>query len=530
MIEQILKMKIGEKIDIPIEITEINRKLLCEQTELNLIIISFTLINFIPHYYENRTELINKFAPFVYLHPSESHFPCSIEWYLPQCDFIAEVTNLSTEVLSVELNPPITLFPREPPNPIPLQPDIINLPPEETKKIVLYSTMNSNLLNFYSHQHRLNLTDEYPISINFLLSPHANNLDNIYKGEYLLSNPTENVVQSSYYCNFIEPISSSKHIIMQYIFFYSLNDDIFRGKLPMAHPGRHEGDWEHVDIHIEYNSTSHQYELNRVYFAAHGNYKTGEIHYPNEIEVIDNTHPVVFSALPGHASYNIPFNINGKLDSTGRGFSWVPYIFNTVVDLTDIDNPIDNFNNNGVNVSWCLFDGEFGSRSYQCGTGSSPFYGGWILRNNKDYNDDKIIHQINNKRVDFIRCNSIVMNYINDEYRFSFPTRVKYITCYALCPSSVFINENNKPAISFDLVFKVQNIPKVVYHVDSLPLTADMIYYCLDVDVNVFATQYTLEYKTELLDIPFHIENLVVTNVEVLSQFNIEIFLRGLEI
>lgn len=80
---------------------------------------------------------------------------------------------------------------------------------------------------------------------------------------------------------------------IQYWFFYPYNGPLIGG--PAG--GAHEGDWEHITVRLDASWR----RIQKVFFAAHD--AEGRWHAPENIAFSHETHPVVYSARYGHASY-----------------------------------------------------------------------------------------------------------------------------------------------------------------------------------------------------------------------------------
>lgn len=357
--------------------------------------------------------------------------------------------------------------------------------------------MNLDYLGHYSPKLISDLYESCKLVVSFYLEPEEKKLKEIYKGQYV--ERRTDLITTEYYAYFIERLTDE--IIIQYLFFYSLNDDIFRGKLP-KHPGRHEGDWEHCNVHLIYDPVKNDYVIDRIYYAAHQNCKTGSIHYPKSIQFDDN-HPVVYSALPGHASYANVFKINDKLDSTDHGYSWKPYIKNNIVDVTDLN-------------GWTNYRGPWGSRAYKCSPASTPFEGCWMINPNTQFY--RALHDNNNRQIEYILCNSIDKNY-SFTFRLGFPSRIKNIIVFGVCSSEFF--SDGIPKISFDIM-KPKN--KKLIHINNLQLNADCVYYSMKEGNLSFVNTQNFEYDKFLCDTRLTINNM---NVDKSSRFDIELHFIG---
>lgn len=80
---------------------------------------------------------------------------------------------------------------------------------------------------------------------------------------------------------------------IQYWFFFPYNGPLIGG--PAG--GAHEGDWEHITVRLDASWR----RIQKVFFAAHD--AEGRWHEPKDLQFSHETHPVVYSARYGHASY-----------------------------------------------------------------------------------------------------------------------------------------------------------------------------------------------------------------------------------
>ena len=121
--------------------------------------------------------------------------------------------------------------------------------------------------------------------------------------------------------------------LLQYWFFYPYNGDI------VLKIGTHEGDWEHVDVHLDRNE-----KLTQVFFARHRQAVHGAMHEAKDLEMRDG-HFVVYSARHGHASYAHHHIINKSLDLLNKnGPQWKTWENVVLID----DQP------------WAMFKGRWG--------------------------------------------------------------------------------------------------------------------------------------------------------------------------
>lgn len=90
----------------------------------------------------------------------------------------------------------------------------------------------------------------------------------------------------------------NSHKVITYWFFYGRSQPNFTGFDKAFELGKHEGDWEHVNVHLNADGT----QATQVdYFAHHD--PAREVPYAESLSEESGTHPVVFSAKGGHGSY-----------------------------------------------------------------------------------------------------------------------------------------------------------------------------------------------------------------------------------
>ncbi|MFN7662853.1 MAG: Vps62-related protein [Alphaproteobacteria bacterium] len=107
------------------------------------------------------------------------------------------------------------------------------------------------------------------------------------------------------------------YYILQFIYFYPYNGPtVGIGKLTL---GTHEGDWEHMDVHIE--KRNGDWTIARVHYAAHQQFKGG-MYEPGKFPE-ENGHPLAYAAKYGHASLPRQVWLDGNLDTTKKSkYRW----------------------------------------------------------------------------------------------------------------------------------------------------------------------------------------------------------------
>lgn len=132
---------------------------------------------------------------------------------------------------------------------------------------------------------------------------------------------------------------------IQYWFFYPYNGPLIPGPVN----GAHEGDWEHITVRLERSWR----RIKQIYYAAHDD--EGRWFLPKQIQFQDGTHPVVYSARYGHASYPTPgLKSRGYLpaDRVADGGE----VWQTWRSLRVIADPIGP----RPDIDWLSFEGHWG--------------------------------------------------------------------------------------------------------------------------------------------------------------------------
>lgn len=236
------------------------------------------------HYAELKL-LAKKYAPLVILHESERYFPSTIDFFLNNC------------VLKDSSNDQIVV----------------------QKGDVSYKTLKK-----YNDK-------------KYRLVPTGTVLD-VYAGQKPRFDETlkKFLVEVPCYTNIFE--RKNGEVIFQYWFFYTFNGSIpeivlekqLKGQSSLKKiksVGDHEGDWEHVDVCVSAPTATHERTIKWAFYARHVSkipnpssrlsklraqkrirdlpvLGTDQAYYrPDELNFFEQTHPIVLSALFGHASY-----------------------------------------------------------------------------------------------------------------------------------------------------------------------------------------------------------------------------------
>lgn len=137
---------------------------------------------------------------------------------------------------------------------------------------------------------------------------------------------------------YVKTFTYTTHIDLKYIFFYPLNGfQVFRvgilhifatkkRNFEWARFARHEGDWEHVTVRLDASGQ----KLLGVFYGQHG-----DSVWVEDPPLVDDTHPVVMSALNSHASY--PTSETFTLDTILNPPGLSPIGWLKAADTTSID-------------------------------------------------------------------------------------------------------------------------------------------------------------------------------------------------
>lgn len=213
--------------------------------------------------------VMNRFAPFVHLHPDDDYRPASVEWFLDRVELDFYHLRLDGrsvcehEVLGLadDLNPS-SLVEQE--HPVPL-----NAPcrPHRGSDPLAFSQGESDV----------------PGASEFFLDIPPNDPFDARNGS------SEGERDWTCYAHVFPAVGGGVNI--QYWFAYPYND------LNVLGVGKHEGDWEHVTVRVDATGST----IERMYYSAHN--AEGRWFDPNEISTVGGDRPVVYSATRSHASY-----------------------------------------------------------------------------------------------------------------------------------------------------------------------------------------------------------------------------------
>ncbi len=251
--------------------------------------------------HELADDVIKKFAPLVKLYKGEEYLPSSVDWYIERCSLKKDPTQYENEAELILNKPTIA--------------DLEKISDEHT---YLTPRMEDRLKTLKGPS----------------LGIHS-----------LVGQEQIQTVTAPCYANFIQKENGA---VIQYSFFYTYNGNLTWILGPI---GTHEGDWEHIDVHLV--KERGQYKIDHAYYDRHGSNGYGAVYSANELEYALETHPVVYSAYHGHASYPKSFNFfNRILDRTAsNGPQWK--CWENIINVGTLENPTPG-------QEWIRFKGRWG--------------------------------------------------------------------------------------------------------------------------------------------------------------------------
>jgi hypothetical protein len=274
------------------------------------------------------TNTITALAPLVYLHSSEDFFPDNPMRFIHSSSlrwseiFISDSLNISQLVAPRNFVSPNRLgsvtpkIPRYVHTPLPMAAACI--PKQNKSKVRFYST---NYTRPYDSEKRAE-DKETPYSDTWLNNCYKTagfylDLDNTDEAREGMTNTSDNPHVYSGAPVFYE---YQPHSYITYWFFYAYDEFRTDGLVFQSH----EGDWERVSILLDFDEEP---QMIRYYYHSHHSDKLWK-----DI-ILDEGHPVVYSALGTHASYDtadshpieeIPVvgGVLGVSDHTDAGYKW----------------------------------------------------------------------------------------------------------------------------------------------------------------------------------------------------------------
>lgn len=261
----------------------------------------------------SRSEVIARHAPLVHLHPDETHFPSSVDWYLERVGLRRERRDGAEPVLE--------------PGEITAE----NLIAQVREEV---SSGGGYLSDYY-----LDIPDGaagHPVD--------GGDLDGAECYAHL--RPT--------------PPGAEPGFDIQYLFFYPYN-----GNISSFGNFSHQGDWEHITVRVSEDGE----RALRIYYGAHN--AEGEWYGDEDddgFDVDEGTHPVVYAALTSHASYPRPGRILRRItsfdgllpdDVVGPGRPWRTW--HRVIDVGASVAP-------STHSGWLRFSGRWGRPGHLAGS------------------------------------------------------------------------------------------------------------------------------------------------------------------
>lgn len=208
--------------------------------------------------------VVEKFAPQVRMHPEERYFPSSVPWYL-------ERTQVHTEAREVMGDLPTLLATTRNEN---LKQTNVSLK-EKSEDIAkkLEGKLEQKLGESLFGKYFLKIKKQRP--------------------DYELASRRGDIDSATTYVHVRKRAGRAKGLDIQYWFFYPYSGPVLVG--PAG--GAHEGDWEHITVRL----AAGLQRVEKVFFAAHD--REGLWVDGSDVQYEQDTHPVVYSARYGHASY-----------------------------------------------------------------------------------------------------------------------------------------------------------------------------------------------------------------------------------
>src|SRR5690554_5465748 len=202
-------------------------------------------------------EVVARFAPEVRLHPEERYFPSSVDWYLERTEVHAgehgALGDLPT-LMGSTFDPSQKL----------MSETIATRVEDRLDAFLRESTLGKHFLKIDKGHHEGELAS---------------------RGGELESAKT--------YVHLRERAGGEEGLEIQYWFFYPYSGPVLAG--PAG--GAHEGDWEHITVRLDASLD----KVEKVFFAAHD--REGTWVSAEDVQFVEGSHPVVYSARYGHASY-----------------------------------------------------------------------------------------------------------------------------------------------------------------------------------------------------------------------------------
>lgn len=262
--------------------------------------------------------LMRTYAPLIYFHPGEKYYPCSVEWYVQQCSLWQRAKHEKEKDKKIKSKGEIT------------------------------QDQIATLGGFCEPQAEYYLKPEVG-------SEH-------YRGQPIINKKCT----APCYAHAFKKAEGG--IVLQYMFFYAYNGPTV--DLKFVSFGVHQGDWEHIDVHL-----NPDYTIRDVFLSAHTAQKAGNYVSPHKLRWHEKTHPIIFASRFGHASHKKIMKFPDKnLDVTGKGVPW-----DTQYYIVNVDKP---------GQEWIYFRGSWGNsktklflgQQREGGSPKTPYYQSWWRR------------------------------------------------------------------------------------------------------------------------------------------------------
>jgi hypothetical protein len=298
--------------------------------------------------------IASQLAPIVHLHPKETFFPCSADWYLSRCDL----------VLSPSDKAPTLDFS--------MAPGARPLKMTGEMKIVRAGPLDS--FNFEGYR-----SERFGSAANtdrlFLWPMEGNRESDLRSSSKLYDYQRETAygfrespASAPCYCNIVSSIDRTRHRI-SYYFFYGYNGGLGPTAEWDGEPlgwrcgyGAHFGDWERVTVLVETGADLRNVKVKAVMGEQHGDeivFSTSDDVRP--VEQLDRIE--VYSAWHSHATYPDTGTHHSLTDFTEKGgVAWdtrqtlMPIYARRANVLDEFADPF------GGRPAWVYFNGDWGPR------------------------------------------------------------------------------------------------------------------------------------------------------------------------
>jgi hypothetical protein len=257
--------------------------------------------------------LLKKYAPLARLHHDEQFLPTSVPWFVTRCTLEQKTPDKKTKMLLSKIT----------------DPEIIGNYPDTQAGYFLNAGKNTAT----------------------------------YRGEF--QPDSKKIIHAPCYATLVEKtgernkktggvVPFEEGAVLQYWFFYAFNGPTVGPMVDAVAQGigTHEGDWEHIDVHLIKDAKAQDgYRIKEIWYAFHRSRYTGSYATPRDIS-FDGTHPIVYIAQNGHASHEKSDTNWENLDfMSTKGPSWP--CWENLVDIGSQSNP-------APGQKWVRFGGTWG--------------------------------------------------------------------------------------------------------------------------------------------------------------------------